>query len=75
MKHFLENTTNTHVLEASSIKIIKTIDRTTQVLEIEGEGIISHGEHGTLKTESPNIIKYIQQEFNPITGIVEAAYD
>ncbi len=75
MKHFLENTTNTHVLEASLIKVVKTIDRTTQVLEIEGEGIISHGEHGTLKTESPNIIKYIQQEFNPITGIVEAAYD
>lgn len=75
MKHFLENTTNTHVLEAQSIKVIKTIDRTTQVLQIEGEGIISHGEHGTLMTESPNIIKYIQQEFNPITGIVEAAYD
>ena len=59
MKHFLENTTNTHVLEASLIKVVKTIDRTTQVLEIEGEGIVSHGEHGTLKTESPNIIKYI----------------
>jgi hypothetical protein len=75
MKHFLENTTNTHVLEAQEIKVIKTIDGTTQVLQVRGTGIITHGEHGILKTESPNLIKYIQQEFNPITRIMEAAYD
>ncbi len=75
MKHFLENTTNTHVLEAPEIKVIKTVDKTTQVLRVEGEGMITHGEHGVLKTESKYLIKYIQQEFNPITGIIEAAYD
>ena len=37
--------------------------------------IIMHGEHGIIKTESKHIIKYVQQEFNPITRIVEAAYD
>ena len=74
MKHFLENTTNTHVLEAENIKVVKTIG-STQVLKIKGEGIISHGEHGVLITESQHIIKYIQQEFNPITRIVENAYD
>jgi hypothetical protein len=75
MKHFLENTTHTHVLEAQEIKVIKTIDKTTQVLLVRGEGIVTHGEHGTLKTQSPHLIKYIQQEFNPITGLIEAAYD
>jgi hypothetical protein len=75
MKHFLENTTHTHILEAKEIKIVKTIDTTTQVLRVKGEGIVTHGEHGTLKTESPYLIKYIQQEFNPITGLLEAAYD
>jgi hypothetical protein len=74
MKHFLEQTTNTHILEAKTIKVVKTID-STQVLEVSGEGGISHGEHGILKTESKHLIKYIQQEFNPITQIVENAYD
>ena len=75
MKLFLEKTTNTHVLEADKIKVVANIDPTTQVLEIEGEGMVTHGEHGVLKTESQHVIKYVQQEFNPITRIVEAAYD
>jgi hypothetical protein len=74
MKHFLEQTTNTHILEAKAIKVVKTMD-STQVIEVSGEGVISHGEHGILKTESKHLIKYIQQEFNPITQIVENAYD
>jgi len=74
MEHFLEETTNTHVLKAEKIKVVKTID-SVQVLKIKGEGIISHGEHGCIKTESEHVIKYIQQEFNPITKVVENAYD
>lgn len=74
MEHYLEKTSNTHVLKASKINIIKEIG-STQVIAIEGEGIISHGEHGIIKTESPHIIKYVQQEFNPITRIIENAYD
>jgi len=74
MKHFLEHTTNTHVLEAENIKVLKTIG-STQVIEVTGEGIISHGEHGSIKTESKYLIKYVQQEFNPITRIMENAYD
>jgi hypothetical protein len=75
MIHTLEKNTNTHILEANKIKVVTNVDNATQVLEVEGEGIISHGEHGMLKTESQHIIKYVQQEFNPITLIVEAAYD
>lgn len=74
MKHFLENTTNTHVLHAEKITVIKTLD-SAQVLQIKGEGIITHGEHSCIKTESEFVIKYIQQEFNPVTKVVENAYD
>lgn len=75
MKHFLENTTHTHILEAQEVKVVKKVDQSTQVLEVRGEGLITHGEHGVIKTESQHLIKYIQQEFNPITRLIEAAYD
>ncbi|MGB0870498.1 MAG: hypothetical protein ACPGSD_12955 [Flavobacteriales bacterium] len=74
MEHFLENTTNTHTLKAKRIKVVKTIG-STQVLEVKGEGMITHGEHGCIKTESPHIIKYIQQEYYPVTKVIENAYD
>lgn len=74
MKHILEKTTNSHILEAKQIKLIKTID-STQVLQISKEGIVTHGEHGPIKIESENVIKYVQQEFNPISRIIENAYD
>ncbi|WP_299674494.1 hypothetical protein [uncultured Tenacibaculum sp.] len=74
MKHFLEKTTNTHVLEASKIKVVKTLN-STEVIQIEGDGFVTHGEHGCIKIESEYVIKYVQQEYNPITRIVENAYD
>lgn len=74
MKFVLEKTSNTHILKADKVELVKE-EGSTQVLKVEGKGIIFHGEHGAIKTEQPNIIKYVQQEFNPITGIVEDAYD
>jgi hypothetical protein len=74
MKYALEKTTNTHILEAETIKVKHKIG-STEVLQIEGEGIVSHGEHGILKTESKYVIKYVQQEFNPVTRIIENAFD
>jgi hypothetical protein len=74
MKYALEKTTNTHILEAEAIKVRHTTG-STQVLQIEGEGMVSHGEHGIIKTESKYVIKYVQQEFNPITRIIENAFD
>lgn len=75
MKVFLEKTTNTHLLEASEVKVLQNVDEAIQVIEIQGEGIVSHGEHGILKIESPHIVKYVQQEFNPVTNMLEQAYD
>lgn len=74
MKHFLEKTTNTHVLEASKIKVLKTIE-STEVLTITGKGFLTHGEHGCIIIESEHVIKYVQQEYNPITKVIENAYD
>jgi len=70
----LEPSTNTHRIEAESI-ITKDLGNSIIKLDIEGNGIVTHGEHGTIKTESRNVIKYIQQEFNPVTKKLQNAYD
>lgn len=72
--HFLEKTTNTHKLRATNIKVLKEIG-STQVLEIEGDGEVTHGEHGVQVTESKHVIKYVQREVNPITKKIEEAFD
>ena len=69
----LEQSTNTHtmtdVLEAtqidSSVLKVKTT-KSTKVL---------HGEHGTLAIEAPHVIKYVQQELNPVTKKLQNAWD
>lgn len=70
----LEPSTNTHVLEANKITMKKLGNGIIQ-LKISGNGIVTHGEHGTIKTEAENVIKYIQQEINPISGILQNAFD
>ena len=70
----LEPSTNTHQVQANSIE--KTnIDESILKLKIKGNGIVTHGEHGTLVTESANVVKYVQQEFNPITRKLQNAFD
>jgi len=70
----LEPSTNTHRIEAKSI-ISKDLGNSILKLNIEGHGVVTHGEHGTLRTESKTVIKYIQQELNPITKKLQNAYD
>lgn len=70
----LEPSTNTHVMEADKIEMKKLGNGIIQ-LKISGNGIVTHGEHGTIKTEAENVIKYIQQEINPISGILQNAFD
>ena len=70
----LEPSTNTHVLKANGVE--KTdLGQGILKLKIEGEGSVTHGEHGTLKTEHPIVFKYVQQEVNPITRKLQNAYD
>jgi hypothetical protein len=70
----LEESTNTHSIAAKNIKS-QDLGNSILKLEIEGEGIITHGEHGTIKTESKHVMKYIQQELNPVTKKLQNAYD
>jgi len=73
-KVVLEKSTNTHTLEANKIVSKDCGDGILQ-LKVNGDGIVTHGEHGTLKTESENVIKYIQKEYNPVTQKLQNAFD
>ena len=70
----LENSTNTHKIKADKIEVFHD-NIGTVGLEVKGEGIVHHGEHGSFKTETPFVIKYVQQEVNPITKKIEDAND
>lgn len=71
----LEPSTNTHRLTSAKVSVTDLGHGILRVSVPEGHAVVTHGEHGTLCTESPNIIKYVQQEYNPITKKMQAAYD
>lgn len=74
-KVILEKSSNTHVLETESKVNVKNLDNSTLLLNIEGKGVVTHGQHGTVVTESPTVIKYVQQELNPVTRMMQNAFD
>jgi hypothetical protein len=73
-REVLEPSSNTHVMEANFVKL-NDLGEGVMSLEIKGKGIVSHGEHGTIATESKFVVKDLQQEFNPITKMLQNAYD
>ncbi|MCD1118631.1 hypothetical protein [Chryseobacterium turcicum] len=73
-EYFLERTGNPHVLKAVNYKVLDKRG-TTETLFISENSFITHNEHETLYIESEYFIKYIQQEYNPITQAIENAYD
>jgi hypothetical protein len=73
-KEILEKSTNTHAIEADSI-VVNEVENGILKLDINGKGIVTHGEHGTLVTESNTVYKYVQQELNPVTQKLQNAYD
>lgn len=70
----LEKSTNTHKVTAKEIIVVQE-NNSVVVLDISGDGIVTHGEHGEIKTESQHVIKYVQKEINPITKKIEDAND
>jgi hypothetical protein len=70
----LEQSTNTHKINAQNV-VSEDLGNGILQLEIEGDGIITHGEHGVIKTESKNVIKYVQQELNPVSKAMQNAFD
>ena len=70
----LEPSTNTHLIKGKVVDV-QNLEGGVMKLHIQGDGVVVHGEHGTLKTESEHIIKYVQQELNPVTNAMQAAFD
>lgn len=71
----LEPSTNTHRLQSNSVDVTDLGHGILKVKTSKEGGIVTHGEHGTLVTESENIIKYVQQELNPLTKKMQNAFD
>jgi hypothetical protein len=70
----LEPSTNTHVMEAQEV-VKEDLGEGILKLKVKGEGVVTHGEHGTLKTQSEHVMKYVQQEVNPVTRRLQNAFD
>lgn len=71
----LEPSTNTHVIKGN-VNVIKNLDNLGgMVLEVTDKGIVTHGEHGVIVTENENIIKLVQQEFNPVLKVLQNSFD
>jgi len=71
----LEPSTNTHTMSGDVVVIEKTEDLGGMVLEVNGKGIVLHGEHGVVVTDAKHIIKLVQQEVNPLTGMLQNSFD
>lgn len=69
----LEPSTNTH----SMTNVVEVESVTESILKVKttGKSNVVHGEHGTLGIESEHVIKYVQQELNPVTQKLQNAWD
>jgi hypothetical protein len=74
-KVVLEPSTNTHQLESEKVEVTDLGNGILKLKTSLNGGIVTHGEHGTLVTQSENVIKYVQQEVNPMTQRMENAFD
>lgn len=74
-KVVLEPSTNSHEINGDITVIAKTDQLGGIVLKVEGQGIVLHGEHGTIVTDSENVIKLVQQELNPVTKLLQNSFD
>ncbi|MFZ4931220.1 hypothetical protein [Chryseobacterium sp. Mn2064] len=73
-EYCLEKTSNQHMMKVSSYKLLNRND-STETFSIQGDAFITHNEHQMIRIESSYFVKYIQQEYNPITQLNENAYD
>ena len=70
----LEPSTNTHRMQSTEIEV-QDLGQGILKINTQGNGIVTHGEHGTLVTESQHVVKYVQQELNPLTQKMRNAWD
>ncbi|MDN3694796.1 hypothetical protein QWZ06_22330 [Chryseobacterium tructae] len=72
-EYCLENTGNPHLLKASDIRMIDK-DGSTETFKVSGDALVFHKEEKPLQIESEYFVKYVQQEYNPISKIMKNAY-
>jgi len=70
----LEKSTNTHELETGSKPEYLKEHEDGQVDFITDDGIVVHGEHGTMKVDGKRS-KVNQMEYNPVTQGLQKAFD
>lgn len=72
----LEPSTNTHKMKSDGLISKTDLGDGIMSLKIKtGRGIVMHGEHSVIVTESENVVKYVQKELNPITKAFQNAFD
>lgn len=69
----LEPSTNTHVI--TNVIDVENVDSSTFLIKTSDDSKVLHGEHGTIRIESPVVVKYVQQELNPVTKKMQNAWD
>lgn len=62
------------MLKVQEYKILRR-DGSTETVSISGDAFVIHHEHRMLRIGEGCFVKYIQQEYNPITNLTENAYD
>jgi hypothetical protein len=71
----LEPSTNTHRMLGRNRSVAHLTELNGMSITNEGPAIVLHGEHGVICTESKHIVKAIQQEYNPVTQMLQNSFD
>lgn len=70
----LEPSTNTHTLSAPKVEK-EELEEGIMKVDVEGDGVVQHGEHGSMKVESGRTFKFPQYEHDPIQQAMRPTYD
>jgi hypothetical protein len=69
----LEPSSNTHTM--TNVTKMEELGNSILKVKVGKKSKVLHGEHGTIGIESENVIKYVQQELNPVTRMLQNAWD
>lgn len=73
----LEPSTNTHVMINANggFDVTDYGNGIMKIINKGGKAMVQHGEHGTIGVDSKVSMKYVQQEYNPISKKMQIAWD
>lgn len=70
----LEPSTHTHTLKAPKVTK-EEVEEGVMKVDIEGEGVVQHGEHGSMNVDGGRSFKFPQFENDPIQQVMRPTYD